>query len=166
VKRFGVLLLKCCVTSAVSSLAIWWAYSLNSRISEGILSLGTARRLTIEMAGIICFILLPVQGLPLVLRHKVSRLWVSISTLVMAVIVLLLYAGFVWEWREHWDISKGLSESAAFGPLVGHINAQFFSGYDGLSYIIGVVPVVAITVAIMTLLDWDWTANHQSKSPE
>jgi hypothetical protein len=151
-KVAGVLLLKCCVAMIVASLAIWWAYSMNSFISGGAVSFSAARLLTIELAVIMCFLLLPVQVLPALLWRKRSRLWIGMCTFGLAFIVLFLYAAYVWEWREHWDISKGLSENAAFGPIVGHINAFFFKEFMGLAYVIAVVPIVSISVAIMSLV--------------
>jgi uncharacterized membrane protein len=151
-KVVGLLLLKCSVATVVASIAIWWAYSINSQIAKGVVSSAAARRLTIELAGIICFLLLPVQVFPTVSWRKRSRLWIGTLTFGLALVVLFLYAAFVWEWREHWDISQGLSENAAFGPLVGHINAFFFAEFNGLAYVIAVAPIVAISVAIMTLV--------------
>jgi hypothetical protein len=159
-KVAGVLLLKCCVAMVVASLAIWWAYPMSSDITEGTVSIAAARLLTIELAGIICILLLPVQILPAFLWRKRSRLWIGMSTFGLAFIVLFLYAAFVWEWREHWDISKGMSENAAFGPVVGHINAYFFKEMMGLSYVFAVAPIVSTCVAIMSLVG----SGHEDRS--
>jgi hypothetical protein len=150
-KTFFALLMKCFAVAICSWAALWWAYSMNSRIAGGYFSAREARLLTSEMAGIICLLLLPVQALAPIFHRGKGKLWISIAVLFESFLVLLLYSGFVWWWRENWDISKGLSENAAFGPLVGHVNATFFSGFDGLAFMIGVIPAAAGSAAILAI---------------
>jgi hypothetical protein len=159
-KIFGALVLKSFAVMACAWLAIWWAYSMKSRISGGYFSSGEARLLTAQMASIVCLLLLPVQALAPYMRRKRSKLWITFGTFGAALAVLLLYPGFVWWWREHWDISKGLSENAAFGPVLGHLNATFLSGFDGLAYAVGVAPPVSAIAAVLVLVGPQASLNH------
>ena len=44
-----------------------------------------------------------------------------------------------------------MSDSAAFLPFVGHINAAFFSDFLWLEYLVAVVPLMSLLSGILTV---------------
>jgi hypothetical protein len=79
-----------------------------------------------------------------------SQLSAEVKTVLETGVVLALYTVAVIAWREHWTPEKGMSESAAFMPFVGHINAAFFSDFLWLEYLVAVVPFVSVLSGVLT----------------
>ncbi len=72
--------------------------------------------------------------------------WISltIKTALETGLVLTLYAAAVFAWRQQWTLEKGMSESAAFMPFVGQVNAAFFAEFLWLEYLVAVVPFASL----------------------
>jgi len=66
--------------------------------------------------------------------------------------------------RQHWTAEKGMSDSAAFMPFVGHINAAFFSDFLWLEYIVAVIPFVSLLSGVLTPGDFLQRPEQLKKS--
>jgi hypothetical protein len=55
--------------------------------------------------------------------------------------ILSVYTGALLVRREIWTQSQGVNDSAMFLPLVGPVNAVFFSESGWLTFLIFVIPV-------------------------
>jgi hypothetical protein len=85
------------------------------------------------------------------LFHKQqSKLELAIKTAVESGLILIIYTAVVFFWRQQWSPEKGMSEAGAFIPFLHHVNAEFFSEFLWMEYLVCVVPVVAILSGILT----------------
>jgi len=57
-----------------------------------------------------------------------------------------------------------MSDSAAFMPFVGHINAAFFSDFLWLEYIVAVIPFVSLLSGVLTPGDFLQRPEQLKKS--
>jgi hypothetical protein len=106
--------------------------------------------LTIQMALLTTCLTAVVWIVSPYVHKNLNRISLGVTTVVETVIVLALYTAVVFAWRQNWRPEKGLSESAAFMPFVGHINAAFFSDFLWLEYLVAVVPLMSLLSGILT----------------
>jgi hypothetical protein len=136
----------------ISVATIWYAYDMSSVVNGGAYSLSEARTLVLQMSLITMTVLslsaIPSMRLPQ-LKRRVSLFF---STAYLAAIPLFAYASWVFWWRERWTVQKGLSEFAAFGPVVGHVNAAFFAEFKFLSYVLFVLPIISIIAGLLSIM--------------
>jgi hypothetical protein len=85
------------------------------------------------------------------IHKRVTWLSLGIKTALETGGVLILYTAAVLAWRNNWTHEKGMSDSAAFLPFVGHINAAFFSDFLWLEYLVAVVPLMSLLSGILTV---------------
>ncbi|HXJ38532.1 MAG TPA: hypothetical protein VNH18_04590 [Bryobacteraceae bacterium] len=137
-----------CISAAV----LWWAYDLSSLVRGGFYIRGEAVLLVTKMglivtvlAGVIWFL----QGRKTQESRSWRRGW---AVFWKTVLVCLGYAGLVIMRRQLWQPSQGISDSAMFWPLVGHVNSQFFSEFKWVSFVAVVVPIIGWISAMLFLL--------------
>lgn len=97
--------------------------------------------------------------------HNQQR-WVrlAIKTALETAAILAIYGVAVVAWRQNWTPEKGLTEAAAFGPILGHVNAEFFAEYGFLEYFIFVVPLVAVISGLLSSsFDFIQLRDHSRK---
>jgi len=114
---------------------------MSTKIRSGRYSTAEALVLVLELACIVMLLLVPIEVLAPFIHRRNSRFVLSFAVFGESFLMLLLYVALVWWWRDRWTVSRGLSEYAAFGPPVGHVNAQFFAEFDGIAFIVGVAPL-------------------------
>ena len=128
---------------------LWWAYSMAARSNEGYYTRSEAVRLTAEMA-LVTTVLVCIVWLASPFFHR-EQTWLrlAVKTAVESAGILVLYTTVVMVWRNSWKPEKGLTDSAQFGPVVGHLNAQFLSDFGWLQYIVIIVPPVALMAGVL-----------------
>jgi hypothetical protein len=114
-------------------------------------SASEARTLVWQMS-LVTMILLSLSAIPSMKPlQQEGRLRILLETVFWAAIPLFAYTSWVFWWRERWTPEKGMDEYAAFGPVVGHINAAFFAEFKFLSYLLFVLPVLSIVAGILSI---------------
>ena len=83
------------------------------------------------------------------IHPNARRIGIAIRTVLETGLLLLLYTSAVVIWRDHWTPTKGMSEEAAFMPVVGHFNAAFFAEAGWLEYLIAVVPAMSVLSGLL-----------------
>lgn len=129
---------------------LWWSYSMHAVVDGGFYSHHEALRLVIEMSLLTtCFVVIVWLVSPYIHRSQ-SRIGLAIKTALETWLVLALYTSAVFIWRDHWTPAKGMSEGAAFMPIIGHVNAAFFAEDGWLEYFIAVIPAMSVLSGILT----------------
>ena len=147
--RSLTLALKAGIFALCCSVCIWWAYSMGAPGSFR--THHEAALLTIQMAMLTTCLTAVVWIASSYIHKRVTWLSLGIKTALETGSVLILYTAAVLAWRNNWTPEKGLSESAAFLPFVGHINAAFFSDFLWLEYLVAVVPLMSLLSGILTV---------------
>ncbi len=148
--RTLVVILKAVVLLPVCSMYLWWAYSMRGQVSGGFRTFSQAVVLVIGMATITTVLTAIVWILSPRLHRELSWIGLALRTCGETAIILILYAALVFAWRETWSPARGMSESASFLPIVGHINAEFFAEAGWLEFLIVVVPFVSLFSGALT----------------
>jgi hypothetical protein len=149
--RVLVILAKYVILVACSAISIWWAYSMSLQVKDGVLPFLEARRLVVELSVLTAALSAAVWiANPLVHRQGT---WIKLAVTITleTALILILYTAAVFVWRDHWNPADGMSEPAQFMPIVGHVNAQFFSDFLWLEYLCVVVPIVSLVSGALSL---------------
>jgi hypothetical protein len=145
---------------------LWWVYSMRAAIHGGSYAFSEALHLTIAMAGITTVLCGMVWLLSPILHKKQTWFRLALWTALETGVVLAFYTGLVYWWREQWTPEKGLTDGAAFLPVVGHINAAFFSDFLFLEFLMVVTPLMAILSGVLTPAFDFLQRPHQLKRAE
>jgi hypothetical protein len=162
--RVLVIVAKYMILVPCTSICIWWAYSMGKQVNDRVLSLSEARRCVIEMS-ILTTTLAAIVWVahPHILKQgRWMRL--AIITTLQTALVLIAYTAAVFFWRNQWTPAQGMSDSAQFMPIVGHINAEFFSDFLWLEYLVVVVPLVSLLSGALTMFFSFLQMRQQMKS--
>jgi hypothetical protein len=149
-QRLGVLLAKAAIFWPCAGFCIWWAYSMRAQVHGGNHTFLQAVGLTIEMS----FLTTVLTSIVWIASPRIHRqaTWIgpAVKTAFETALVLILYTAAVLLWRDNWTPKKGMSDAAAFMPIVGHVNAEFFSEFGGLEYLVAVAPWVSVLSGVLT----------------
>ena len=89
----------------------------------------------------------------------------AIGTALETAAILFAYTALVLSWRETWTPALGMSETAAFLPILGHVNAEFFAEEGFWEFLIVVLPFVSLVSGALTLGSELIRRRHQLDSP-
>jgi hypothetical protein len=154
------LIVKASIFMPCAAACLWWTYSMSAVIHGGAYAFSEALHLTIAMAGIATVLCSIVWLLSPILHKKQTWVGLALCTTLEAGVMLALYAGLVVWWRDQWTPQKGMTEAAAFMPVIGHINAVFFSDFLFLEFLIVVTPLLAVVAGILTPV-FDFLQRHR-----
>ncbi len=155
---------KAVVLLPLGSVCIWWAYSMNRAVGGGAYTLRQAILLTVAMSGLTTTLAAVVWIVSPFLHKRQTWLGLAFKTSLETGAILCLYTAVVFEWRQNWTPAKGFTEEAAFMPVLGHLNATFFSDFLWLEYLIAVVPFVSILSGVLMSLFDSLQSQHQLES--
>ena len=151
---------KAIILLPLSSLFIWWAYSMRLNVAGRAYSFHQAVILTVAMSAITTGLTAIVWIVSLFFHKRRPWLRLALKTTSETAVILILFVVVVSAWRQSWTPAKGLSDEAAFMPVVGHVNAAFFSDYLWLEYLVVVIPLVSITSGLLTS-GFDFFQRHR-----
>jgi hypothetical protein len=134
------------------SILIWWSSSMGAETKDGALTSTDATSLTIEMSVLMTVLTVTAWSLSARVHRTATRVRLSAAVTIETAVILALYVFVVIMWRQHWTPEKGLTESAAFMPVLGHMNSFFFADYGWLQYLLVDVPLASILSGIVTWL--------------
>jgi hypothetical protein len=134
------------------SILIWWSQSMSAQIKDGEYPVSEAISLTIEMSALMTILTVVAWLSTARVRRSTTRIGRSLVAATGTLIILILYTSAVVAWRQHWTPGKGLTESAAFIPVLGHMNAAFFADYGWLGYLFVVAPLASLISGLITWL--------------
>jgi len=123
---------------------------MSSTVNGGFYSHNEALRLVTEMAVLTTCLVSIVWIVSPYIHRSQRRIGLAIKTALETWLILALYTSAVFMWRDHWNPAKGMSEEAAFMPIIGHVNAAFFAEFGWLEYFIAVVPAMSVLSGILT----------------
>ena len=106
--------------------------------------------LAFQMATLTTCLVLLVWLMSSAIHTNGTWLSLGIKTALETALVLSIYIAAVVIWRNSWTPEKGFTDEAAFMPIVGHVNAAFFSDFGWLNYLVVVVPIVSILSGALT----------------
>lgn len=138
-------------------LVLWWRYEMNALIA------GSAYDKSSALAWVWEFSLI-LSGLAAVVWLRGRKTLRSCRLLNAAwaicwqtAIILLLYASLVVVTRETWSPKRGISDWAMF---LGPLNGRFFSETGPITFILEVVPCLAILSAVFFCIQLRLLANR------
>lgn len=161
---FLAVITKAVVLLPLGSACIWWAYSMNRAVGGGAYTLHQAVLLTVAMSAVTTVLAAVVWVLSPFVHKRQTWLQLAFKTAVETGAILCFYVAVVLAWRQNWAPSKGLTDEAAFIPVIGHLNAIFFSEFLWMEYLIAVVPLVSILSGILMPLSDGLQSRRQLKS--
>jgi hypothetical protein len=123
---------------------------MSAGIHGGAYAYGEALHVTVAMAGITTVLCGIVWLLSPLLHKKQTLLGLALRTTLEAGLMMALYTGLVVWWRDQWTPQKGMTETTAFMPIIGHINAAFFSDFLFVEFLIVVTPLLAVLAGVLT----------------
>lgn len=85
------------------------------------------------------------------IHPNAGRIGIAIRAVLETWLLLVLYTSAVVICRDHWTPAKGMSEYAAFMPVIGHVNAAFFAEAGWLEYVIVVIPAMSVLSGLLAL---------------
>ena len=124
---------------------------MGAQVHGGVYTHSEAARLAIQMSLLTTGLTAAVWIVSPYVHKQVTWISLAAKTALETGLVLAIYTAVVIAWRQHWTPEKGMSDSAAFMPFVGHINAEFFSDFLWLEYLVAVVPFVSLLSGVLML---------------
>lgn len=142
---FGLL----AVNWLLSSAALWWAYDMTPLIRGNFYTSERALDLVRQM-GLIITSMVTVGWLVSTIGDSntpaIRQAW---NVCWKTAVLLLLYATAIIVRRMLWGPSNGFNDNAMFFPILGRINAAFFSEVGWMIFILEVVPIMSCVSAIL-----------------
>jgi hypothetical protein len=129
---------------------LWWAYSFGRAGHDGSPPLPDATSLTVEMATIVTGLAIVVWFLASRIHRRLGLAGLTLAVALETATVNIIYMVIVLAWRESWTSARGMTETAAFMPILGHVNAEFFAEAGFWEFLIVVIPFVALLSGILT----------------
>ena len=120
---------------------LWWSYDMTSLVKGGFYNYDVALSLVLKMGLILTTMTAAVWVARKKCRNKTERqaVWtVSWQSALLGIV----YVSLALMRRELWRPDQKLSDDSMFLPIVGHVNAQFFSETGWLSFLLLVVPAM------------------------
>src|SRR5580658_2692535 len=133
----------------LASGALWWFYDIGPLIQGGYFSRGQAALRVIEMGLIVTILTITAWIWAVRIGGKKTLLGVWWSAAWRTFLILLFYLLAVLVRREMWTQSQGINDDAMFLPLIGHINAVFFSELRWLSFLIEIIPCMGVLSGVL-----------------
>jgi hypothetical protein len=152
---------KAAVLFPACSAFLWWESSMGLQGRDGWPPIPDALQLVLEMGGILTFLTVIVWLIAPRIHRRIRLSGLAIRTTLETAAILLAYVALVCVWRDTWTPARGMSESAAFMPFLGHVNAAFLAEAGPIGFVIAVVPFVAILSGILTLAAEFWRRRHE-----
>ena len=129
---------------------LWWSYSMHATVNGGFYTRNEALWLVIAMSVITCCLVTVVWMASPYIHRSQGWIGLAIKTSLETWLILALYTSAVFMWRDQWTPAKGMTEEAAFMPVIGHVNAAFFAEFGWLEYFIAIVPAMSVLSGILT----------------
>jgi hypothetical protein len=128
----------------VSAIVLWWAYEMGALAAGGAYERHSAES---WVAGF-SWILTGLTALVWLKNRKAAsdRTWPAASVCWQTALVLFLYALLIVVRRQSWSPGRGVDDWAMF---FGSLNARFFSETGPLSFLMFVLPCIAVLSAIL-----------------
>jgi hypothetical protein len=144
------LIVKAALLLPVCSAYLWWAYSMGSQGRNGFPPKPDAVPLVLEMGCVVTALTVIVWVIGKRLHRRMGLAGVTIGTTLETAAILFAYTALVLAWREGWTPARGMSESAAFLPILGHVNAEFFGNEGFWEFLIVVLPFISLFSGALT----------------
>jgi hypothetical protein len=106
--------------------------------------------LAVEMAAIVTCLAIIVWFLAPRIHRRLGLAGLTLAVALETATVNIAYMAIVLAWRDSWTPARGMTESAAFMPILGHVNAEFFAEAGFLEFLIVVIPFVALLSGVLT----------------
>jgi hypothetical protein len=163
-------IVKAAVLFPACSAFLWWESSMGLQGRDGWPPIPDALQLVLEMGGILTFLTVIVWLIAPRIHRRISLSGLAIRTTLETAAILLAYVALVCVWRDTWTPARGMTESAAFMPFLGHVNAEFLAEVGPIGFAIAVVPFVAILSGVLTFgvefLQRKYGLNFRASMPE
>jgi len=122
---------------------------MGAQVRGGVYTQSEAVRLAIQMSLLTVGLTAIVWIVSPYVHKQVTWKSLAVKTVLETALVLAVYTAAVIAWRQHWSPERGMSDSAAFMPFLGHINAPFFADFLWLEYLVAVVPFVSLLSGVL-----------------
>lgn len=151
-RRIATLIVCFGIYWCLSGAVLWWMYDIDPLIRGGFYERNQALVLVSKM-GLIISVLTTIVWLLAKWRPAGLPRWrLGWKVAWKTAVILTAYALIVLLRRQLWTPSQGMNDYAAFLPIVGHVNGQFLSEFGWLSFLLQVVPTVALLSGVLYYL--------------
>ena len=163
--KFLAVIWKAAFLLPVCSAYLWWAYSMGTQGRNGFPPKPDAVPLVLEMGCVVTALTVIVWLIGARLHRRMGLAGITIGTIFETAVILFAYTALVLAWRESWTPARGMTESAAFLPILGHLNAEFFGNEGFWEFLIVVLPFVSVVSGALTFGGELIQRRHQLDSP-
>lgn len=135
----------------ISSVTLWWAYSISTLIRGGYYEKHQALELVVKM-GLLVTVLTSFVWLFRIARDKsevmMRRAWTAAW---QTALILIVYAAAILLRLQFGGFASPLPNSAVL-PVLGALNSHFFSEADSLVFLLTVTPIMACVSGLLYFL--------------
>jgi hypothetical protein len=150
----------------VSCLLLWWLYDLSPAVTHGSEPKRTALIRVAEMGCIIVALAVSARLLRRASNEQRSAVKAGWSLSWKAALLLFGYGLLVVVWRQSWTPSRGTSDDAMFLPVLGGVNAAFFSEVGWIIYFVELVPILTVVAGLLYFAEVRLTSSSHSNRPQ
>lgn len=134
----------------VGCLPLWVSYGISIQIENGSRTESLALKMVTGMSLITTVLTAGAWLLYQRFARKPTKRWAQLAKICLwTAAMLTAYLLVVLMRRNLWTKDQGLSVYAQFLPVVGRVNAEFFSEFNWLTYLMEVIPVMSLLSAAM-----------------
>lgn len=150
----------------VSCLLLWWLYDLSPAVAHGSESKRTPLIRVAEMGCIIVALTVTARFISRRSNERRSAMKAGWSLCWKAALLLFAYGLLVLVWRQSWTPSRGTNDDAMFLPVLGRVNAAFFSEVGWIIYFVELVPILTVIAGLLYFAEVRLTASSHSSQPQ
>jgi hypothetical protein len=145
-----------------SCLLLWWQYDFSVLVADGYEPERTALIQVAEMGCIVAALAVTARFFHGRSNCQRSAVKAGCSLSWKTALLLFGYGLLVMLWRESWTPARGISDYAMFLPVLGVVNARFFSEVGWIIYLVELLPMVSVIAAIVYGAEVRLTSGPQS----
>lgn len=129
---------------------LWVAYGMSIQVDNANRTKLLALELVMGMSLIISVLTVGAWLFYLRISKESKTLWMrNAKVFLCTAVILTAYLTIVLVRRNLWTQKQGMSVYAQFLPVVGRINAEFFSEFNWLTYLTEIIPVMSLFSAVL-----------------
>ena len=148
--RTREIILKVALLSPIIGASFWYGYFMTAKVDRGIYQLDRAISATLEITLILSFVVCcSLWAFAKLSAPKLHYFKQAIFESLSSVLFMLIYCFSVLIWRM--TFGNIIGGNFEFGPLVSGPNSIFLSEYRFFNYLIVVVPIVALSVLLISV---------------
>lgn len=150
----------------ICCLLLWWLYDLSPTVAHGSETKGTALIRVTEMGCIIVALTVAARFIRPQSNENRSAVRAGWSLCWKTALLLFGYGFLVVLWRQSWTPARGTNDDAMFLPILGRVNAAFFSEVGWIIYFVELVPILTVIAGVLYFAELRLMGSARSTRPQ